>query len=64
MGIEFNTKNKTLSLMGIVKNIYVYCPDLVQTAVEYVGLTTERMERKGRVQNSECSGDTFIRVMS
>lgn len=23
MGIEFNTKNKTLSLMGIVKNIYM-----------------------------------------
>jgi hypothetical protein len=64
MGIEFNTKNKTLSLMGIVKNIYVCCPDLVQTPVEYMELTTAGMERKGRVQNSGCNGDTFIGVMS
>jgi hypothetical protein len=64
MGIEFNTKNKTLSLMGIVKNIYVCCPDLIQTPVEYVGLTTAGMERKGGVQNSECNGDMFTGVMS
>jgi hypothetical protein len=64
MGIEFSTKNKTLSLMGIVKNIYVCCPDLVQTPVEYVELTTAGMEGKGRVQNSECNGDMFIGVMS
>lgn len=47
MGIEFNTKNKILSLMGIVKNIYVCRPDLIQTPVEYVGLTTAGMESKG-----------------
>jgi len=47
MGIEFNTKNKILSLMGIVKNIYVCRPDLIQTPVEYVGLMTAGMESKG-----------------